>query len=396
MGLCCAVFETASCACSLGKCLLKDGKMSTKCANVVYLSILFIMTFISFILRQWGAPQFNFYSFNIGCTDIPNIDPSACKGENAVYRISVGLAIWFVIIAIGNICCKRFHTGLWGIKIISLLVIVCGLFFIPLVGQQGYVQAARVISSIFLVSQIISFIDAAYHWNAFFVDKSFGENGEDKRWMTAALTLCFLILLATVICIILLYVFYNDCERQTIFITVTSILIIFSTLLQLNTEDTDSSLITSCIVAAYAVYLCWSAVTSDECNVNNQTTDNQLILGCLVTACSLAWTCHSAGTKDWEKENKLEYEDIQEEEESLEEESLEETSEEDKSMILFHIIMATGSIYMSMLLTNWGTMSGYRSDAQMWVSIASQWVSILLYIWTLIAPKCCPSRDFNR
>ena len=112
MGLCCAVFETASCACSLGKCLLKDGKMSTKCANVVYLSILFIMTFISFILRQWGAPQFNFYSFNIGCTDIPNIDPSACKGENAVYRISVGLAIWFVIIAIGNICCKRFHTGL--------------------------------------------------------------------------------------------------------------------------------------------------------------------------------------------------------------------------------------------------------------------------------------------
>jgi hypothetical protein len=61
----------------------------------------------------------------------------------------------------GNICYKRFHTGLWGIKIISLLVIVCGLFFIPLVGQQGYVQAARVISSIFLVSQIISFIDAA-------------------------------------------------------------------------------------------------------------------------------------------------------------------------------------------------------------------------------------------
>ena len=61
MGLCCAVFETASCACSLGKCLFKDGKMTTKCANVVYLVILFAMTFISFILRQWGAPQFNFY-----------------------------------------------------------------------------------------------------------------------------------------------------------------------------------------------------------------------------------------------------------------------------------------------------------------------------------------------
>ena len=68
--------------------------------------------------------------------------------------------------------------------------------------------------------------------------------------------------------------------------------------------------------------------------------------------------------------------------------------QEEPSMIWFHIVMATGSVYMSMLLTNWGTVSGHKSEAQMWVSIASQWISMSLYIWTLVAPRFCPHREF--
>ena len=63
---------------------------------------------------------------------------------------------------------------------------------------------------------------------------------------------------------------------------------------------------------------------------------------------------------------------------------------------MFHASMATGSVYMSMLLTNWGTVAGKQSDAQMWVSIVSQWISMMLYGWTLLAPKCLPGRDFDQ
>ena len=380
MGLCCAVFETASCACQMGKCILKDGQMSTKAANVMYLGILIIMTLIAFVLQKWGAPSFNLYSFNVGCEDIPGIDVTACKGENAVYRISIGLSIWFVLVAFGNLCSKKIHTGTWGIKLLSLIVIVTGFFFIPINGQESFVQIARVVSAIFLVSQIVSFIDAAFHWNNFFVS-----DNPSLCKIRLLVSICGLFIIGIVTCVVLLYTNYKYCTRQEVFITVTVFLVVFSTLLQLNT-DTKSSLLTSCIVSAYAVYLCWSAISSDECNPGERT-DVQLALACFVTSISLAWTCHSAGTKDWSVETTND----EEVEEGL---IKNEAMEEEQSMVLFHGVMATGSIYMSMLLTNWGTIAGHKSDAQMWVSIVSQWISISLYVWTIIAPNICASREF--
>ena len=206
MALCCAVCETASCACTLGKCLCAGSKLSTKCANVVYLFILIAMTLIAFILQEWGAPQFNFYSFNVGCNDIPGIDVVACKGENAVYRISMGMALWFLLLALGNMCSSKFHTGIWGLKIGLLLGMVSGFFFIPITGQDGYVPFARTVSAVFLVSQIVSFIDAAYHWNAFFVGKAHNNGG---KWITAILAICFAIIVGVVACFVLLYLKYN-------------------------------------------------------------------------------------------------------------------------------------------------------------------------------------------
>merc|ERR1712113_813857 len=85
----------------------------------------------------------------------------------------------------------------------------------------------------------------------------------------------------------------------------------------------------------------------------------------------------------------------------------------------FHLILAMGSVYMAMLLTNWGyahdnsanqsaaasssreeDMSAVqRGVASMWVKIVSQWAVFLLYIWTLVAPGvaplCCPDREFG-
>jgi hypothetical protein len=31
----------------------------------------------------------------------------------------------------------------------------------------------------------------------------------------------------------------------------------------------------------------------------------------------------------------------------------------------------------------------------MWVRIVSQWLVWGLYTWTLVAPLCCPHRDFS-
>ncbi|RHZ34271.1 hypothetical protein DYB37_009279 [Aphanomyces astaci] len=61
----------------------------------------------------------------------------------------------------------------------------------------------------------------------------------------------------------------------------------------------------------------------------------------------------------------------------------------------FHLIMVVGAMYMAMVLTQWDTASGHEDGAAMWVHITSQWVSIAVYMWTLVAPYLVPDREFR-
>ena len=55
-----------------------------------------------------------------------------------------------------------------------------------------------------------------------------------------------------------------------------------------------------------------------------------------------------------------------------------------------------------MALTGWGTIE-YGGDAanpdvgrvSMWMIIISQWIALLLYLWTLVAPQIFPDREFS-
>ena len=60
------------------------------------------------------------------------------------------------------------------------------------------------------------------------------------------------------------------------------------------------------------------------------------------------------------------------------------------------------SCWCSVALTSWGTIESGGNAANpdkgtvaMWMIISSQWLVIALYIWTLVAPKLYPDRDFS-
>lgn len=70
----------------------------------------------------------------------------------------------------------------------------------------------------------------------------------------------------------------------------------------------------------------------------------------------------------------------------------------------FFIVMAFISAYTSMLVTNWGSptvgddnvFSMYsNSKSSYWIKIANAWFASLIYLWTLVAPKLFPKRDFS-
>ena len=389
----CAACQVLSCA---GSCC---PQLSVRAANVLYLGTFVFATILAIALQYWGAPQFQLYSFDVGCTAIPGIDADACKGDSAVYRISIGLATWFVLITLGTLLGKQsFHVGHWCFKLSLLTLFVTGLFFVPVATVVWFIPVARLVSALFLVLQIIAFIDAAYHWNAWVVQHIDAAGGaRTNPWMVGALSCCAVLTLFSVVSLVLLYVYYGTCTVANLFITTTAIVTLGVTLgvtlCQLQSVETSSSLLTSCIVTVYAVYLCWSSVHAnpDPCNTFSFGTENQdsIMVGMAVTVCSLSWTCYSASTRDY-------FEDEEDEERLwLEDEEEEEDEEVYPHLWLFPLMMATGSVYMAMLLTNWGTHSGPKNHAQMWVSIISQWVSLLVYTWTLIAPRCLPERNFD-
>jgi len=66
--------------------------------------------------------------------------------------------------------------------------------------------------------------------------------------------------------------------------------------------------------------------------------------------------------------------------------------------------MMLGSCYLAMLLTNWTVVGSSsmetmqpndNSQGPFWAKLSSEFVCILLYVWTLIAPLLCRDREFG-
>lgn len=67
-----------------------------------------------------------------------------------------------------------------------------------------------------------------------------------------------------------------------------------------------------------------------------------------------------------------------------------------------NIVLAFICCWFAMVLTSWGQIQSGGSvanplsgKASMWMVISSQWLILLLYLWTLVAPKLFPDRDFS-
>ena len=65
-------------------------------------------------------------------------------------------------------------------------------------------------------------------------------------------------------------------------------------------------------------------------------------------------------------------------------------------------VMCLICCWYAMALTSWGAIEKNGDianpnvgEASMWMLIVSQWVALLLYLWTLVAPRLFPDRDFS-
>lgn len=443
-----------SCCCSAATG--KDG-VSGKCAKIIHVVMLGIACIVALILRYNGEGlNIDLYAWKLHCDggdgaqQDSNTYYAYCQGDAAVYRISFVLTLFYLCTLLGSLCSSSVHRGWWGPKLFAFFALLIGSVWIPnyVFDNSGYAWIARVCSTLFLLLQILILIDFGYQWNEDWVSRAYAgaaseyDDATDKKWLAGVLSSAAVLYILAIVGVSLLFSYYSGCSLgtgTTAFTLIATCVVTALSLFRDKIVGVEGAILPAAVVTAYAVYLNWSALESNpdaECKPEKAKDGATITIGILVAAVSLMWTSYSASRnasgllkgqnaeevaeeaadkpfyrvddgKDGKDGDDAEAQRAAAPPSDIEEADAKAKSEAEdakESYWFFHLIMMTASMYMAMLLTNWGAGEVLDSgeeyatnygNTSMWVKIVSEWLTLLLYVWTLLAPRLMAGRDFS-
>lgn len=382
-----------------------------------YLITMFLGTALAVVLRYWGHPLLIHNKF-------VHIDicESECMGFEAAYRVSFVLFVFFFLHALPLACrgTMKVHTSHWLFKILFVIALLVVSFFIPNAFFDVYAIISRFIAGVFLLLQIVIFIDFAYSWNESWM-------AEGREWKGRVLFCCVLLFAASITLCVFCFKWFTHssedgehCTRNEFFIGWTITLTIIFTLISITERVEHGALLPSCVVMLYCFYVLYTALSSDpsSCNRIHSGGPAQVVIGILLASFSISYSgwnlsnsksLFSEGDENESNDavvplkapSDAESQTTAAESSPKQEQSSENESEDQaqtrKRNMKFHLVMAAASMYLAMLITNWGDSHGSATsyalgDTSTWIRIVSQWVTMLLYIWSLVAPLACPDR----
>lgn len=353
--------------------------------------------------------------------DCPSGYENVCIGNGAVYRFSFALVIIYALQLIGTTVYIKFFDILWVPKCL-IFAVICICFFYAdasVFDENGYAWFARIAAFFYLILQQVILLDFAYTWNEKWVTKA-EDHGGDK-WYTILLIVSLVLLLGSYTIIGLMFWQFMGCVENLVILSLTVALPFIATFIQLFLTD-DGSLLTSSVMTAYATYVCYSAVTLNPdltCNPTISTNYQTIatIIGMILTVVSLIWTTASviqqlpettsieeaAGSYALNESNTGTPAPTARTSVSVSSDNKVSTSSGLRYLLQqVSVVFILISTYYAMILTNWGTLqSSYdiavpkSGQVAMWLQASGQWIAILLYIWSMIAPKLFPDRDFS-
>ncbi|KAG6664416.1 serine incorporator 3 isoform X1 [Carya illinoinensis] len=407
----------ASCcvASTCGLCTSVASGISKRSARLAYCGLFGLSLIVSWILREVAAPLLE---------KIPWINSSGTHTKEwfqvqAVLRVSMGNFLFFAIFALIMIGIKdqndrrdSWHHGGWIAKMVIWLLLVVLMFFIPNVVISIYGTISKFGAGLFLLVQVIILLDCTHSWNDAWVEK------DEQKWYIALLAVSVACYIAAFAFSGILFIWFNpsgnDCGLNVFFIVMMMILAFVFAVIALH-PAVNGSLLPASVISLYCAYVCYTGLASEPrdyaCNgLHNKSravTTSTLILGLITTVLSVLYSAVRAGSsttflsppsspKSAEKKPLLEAGEMEEGKEKSKETEARPVS---YSYTFFHVIFALASMYSAMLLSGW-TSSSESSDlidvgwTSVWVRICTEWVTAVLYIWSLVAPMVCPDREF--
>lgn len=430
----CCVGSAASCVCSGLKQCLPSGYSAAK----VYALLLFFASVLAALILRSTEPVINAEYFTVRCTGEYK---DRCYGFQAVYRLSFVDFFFFLALALGSKFSVGVHTHAWGLKYLVYLGFLIGMFFVDNKVFDGYVHLARVASLVYLVAQVVTLINFSYNMHTSLMGKAEaaetnGEENSAKFYKALYLGISLFCLAGGLTGIGLLYAWYAHCELAQFWISVT-LLVSIACLVSSLLDKISMGLLTPSFLFLYFDYQCWSAILSHpnpECNNTANLASSPA--KSWNTAVALIFLAISLTYTGWSTYRSIAGAELQadqveaaaaassgggggnmskiltgeagagggaaavaedEEEGGAAVPTLTANDEAEKSLIwIFHLLLALGGSYMAMAITNWGNVNGVPDgvgggDAtvgreSMWLKIVSQWITMLLYMWSLWAP----------
>jgi len=367
-------------------------------------------------------------------------------GYLAVYRVCFGMAGFFALFCILMIKVNsskdprsKIQNGFWLFKVLILIGICVGAFFIPR-GDFGtaWMWIGLIGAFLFVLIQLILLIDFAHGWSESWVEKY--EETEAKCYYIGLMFFTILFYLLSLTGIILFYIFYakeEECGLHKFFVSFNLILCvamsIISILPRIQEHQPRSGLLQASVITGYVTYLTWSAMSNNPdkaCNPGlayianmqtNQTNtgdgmkmsgtsfDWQSIIALIIWLFAVLYSSIRTSTNSQVGKLTLSEKTILQSDTGSSDKDEEKggqhvwDNEEDGvaySYSFFHFMLALGSLYVMMTLTNWYKPSSdwktlNSNMAAVWVKIISSWLCIVLYLWTLIAPVILQNREFS-
>lgn len=338
-------------------------------------------------------------------------------------------ALIFLITLARNEMAAQVHDGCWGVKVLLVGGGYIASWWIPAAFfDDFYLPVTKYLSVIFLFYQVLLMLAAAYKINERLVSNVNHDSSKCSAAILIAVTAC--VFAGDAAWIITSFMNFT-CPRAVAWQCITLVAIVAMFVLQFCRVREDASILTNGLAGLYCLYLQWSALSSDpnpECNSNYGSSSNaalQIVLGMLVTMFALFMMSGTAPTGDEPTKNAVPVEEAEKAEEAagtdaegraekraalIQTHEQAEDSEDDMEKkhfvfaistqtIFFQLTMILSAMYYAMLCTNWENPELYTDGnaataSTYWLKTVSLWLSILVYLFSMVAPLLFPNRQF--
>eukprot|EP00040_Diaphanoeca_grandis_P002535 m.22066 g.22066 ORF g.22066 m.22066 type:complete len:447 (-) comp13674_c0_seq1:329-1669(-) len=431
--LCCVSSAACSCCCN------------TTTSSVTRIS--YILMWLTALLGAWIMTNENIgeqlqkiekYSGSgsiIECEEYNNMtfftnDTATC-GERwsqlACYRIFFGTSMFFLImmlITIGVKSTQDIRAGLqnsfWLVKIAGWIALIVAAFYISndfFVGPWGYIGLVG--AFFFMIVQGIILIGISHSWSYTFNTAEDGSSAKCIIPLITAVLDCAVISIS--VCLYVYYTYGDErggCTTNKFLISFNLVMFFVMTVLGLvsprnyDGEQGTVGIAPPALISFYTTYLTWSAVaeTQSDCIPSAYDASDYLttILG-VVLAVFIVGALSNIKRKDAEEGTPEDVEGTTEDGKKVTIKMRKAQDNEANTVYynwsMFHAAIALASLYTMNVLTNWATIRGRvssaeieigDSDAPVWVQAVASWIVMVMFIFDIVipilGPKCCPDR----